>query len=127
MILQRLLAGNVFKERQKRFKNMYLPNPLDLKAQYRYRLEILFTYKSAEAASKDVVDFSWCPGNTDLLAIAYGVYNYKDSKYRNIGYVCVWSIKVSSFFFLVDLSYFNLSFLRRIQLLRRGAIATMCP
>lgn len=93
MIIQRLLASNVFKERQKRFKNMYLPNPLDLNVKYLYRLETLWTYKSSETFGKDVVDMSWCPKNSDLLAVAYGVFNYKESKNRNIGYVCVWSIK----------------------------------
>lgn len=93
MILQRLLAGNVFKERQKRFKNMYLPNPLDLNVKYLYRLDTLWTYKSSETHGKDVVDVSWCPKNSDLLAVAYGIYNYKESQHRNVGYVCVWSIK----------------------------------
>lgn len=93
MILQRLLAGNIYRGRQKRFRNMITPNPLDLNVKYLYRLETLWTYKSVETLGKDVVDMSWCNDNGDLLAVAYGVYNYRDSKHRISGYVLVWSIK----------------------------------
>lgn len=93
MILQRLLAGNVYRERQKRFRNMVLPDPLDLNVKYLYRLEALWSYKSVETMGKDVVDMSWCHDNGDLLAVAYGVYNYRDSKHRISGAVLVWSIK----------------------------------
>ena len=93
MILQRLLAGNVFRERQKRFRNMIMPDPLDLNVKYLYRLETLWSYRSAETVGKEVVDMSWCHENGDLLAVAYGVYNYRDSKHRISGAVLVWSIK----------------------------------
>lgn len=93
MILQRLLAGNVFRERQKRFRNMVMPNPLDLNVKYLYRLETLWTYKSVETMGKDIVDISWCHDNGDLLAVAYGVYNYRQSRNRISGCVCIWSIK----------------------------------
>lgn len=72
MILQRLLAGNVYCERQKRFRNMVMPDPLDLNVKYLYRLETLFSYKSSDTMGKDVVDMSWCCDNGDLLAVAYG-------------------------------------------------------
>lgn len=93
MILQRLLAGNVFRERQRRFRNMVESNPLDLNIKYLYRLQTLWTYKSVDTAGKNVVDMSWCPNNGDLLAIAYGTYYYRDSKNRSNGAVLVWSIK----------------------------------
>lgn len=93
MILQRLLAGNIFRERQKRFRNMVMPDPLDLNVKYLYRLETLWSYKSVETMGKDVVDLSWCHDNGDLLAVAYGVYNYRDSKNRISGAVLIWSIK----------------------------------
>lgn len=93
MILQRLLAGNFYRERQKRFRNMTLPDPLDLNVKYLYRLETLWSFKSVETSDKDVVDMSWCKDNGDLLAIAYGVYNYRDSRHRTSGAVLVWSIK----------------------------------
>ena len=93
MIVQRLLAGNVFRERQKRFRNMIMPDPLDLNVKYLYRLETLWSYKSVETMGKDVVDMSWCCANGDLLAVAYGVYNYRDSSKRIAGSVLIWSIK----------------------------------
>lgn len=73
MILQRLLAGNVYGERQKRFRNMVMPDPLDLNVKYLYRLETLWSYKSVDTMGKDVVDMSWCCDNGDLLAVAYGL------------------------------------------------------
>lgn len=93
MILQRLLAGNVYREKQKRFRNMYMPDPLDKNAKYLYRLETLWTYKSLETAGKAVASASWCPANGDIVAIAYGIYGFTNFDLRSKGYVCVWSIK----------------------------------
>lgn len=93
MILQRLLAGNVYGERQKRFRNMIVPDPLDLNVKYLYRLESLWNYSCTDTTGKDVVDMSWCCDNGDLLAVAYGVYNFRESKHRISGAVLVWSIK----------------------------------
>ena len=93
MILQRLLAANIYRERQKRFRNMTLPDPLDISVKYLYRLVILWSYKSIETNGKDVVDMSWCRENGDLLAVAYGIYNYRDSRNRKPGSVLIWSIK----------------------------------
>lgn len=93
MILQRLLAGNIFRERQRRFRNMIEPNPLDLNLKYLYRLQTLWTYKSVETMGKNVIDMSWCQNNGDLLAVGYGPYYYRDSKNRTSGAVLVWSIK----------------------------------
>lgn len=93
MIIQRLLAGNVFRERQRRFRNMNEVNALDLNIKYLYRLQTLWTYKSVDTAGKNVVDMSWCRSNGDLLAVAYGTYYYRDSRNRSNGAVLVWSIK----------------------------------
>lgn len=93
MVLQRLLAGNIFRERQKRFRNMYLPSALNLEAQYLYRLETLWTYRMMETLGKAVSCASWCHSNGDLLAIGYGVYTFTSYVDRRFGYVCVWSIK----------------------------------
>lgn len=93
MILQRLLAGNVYRERQRRFRNMIESNPLDLNIKYLYRLQTLWTYKSLDTTGKNVVDMSWCPTNGDLLAVAYGTYYYRDCKTRANGAVLIWSIK----------------------------------
>lgn len=93
MILQRLLAGNVYRERQRRFRNMIDTNPLDLNIKYLYRLQTLWTYKCVDTMGKDVVDMSWCHTNGDLLAVGYGTYYYRESKNRTSGAVLLWSIK----------------------------------
>lgn len=94
MIVERLLAGNVFRENQRRFRNMINPNPLDLAVTYKYELNILWCYKTIETIGKAVSCASWCHINGDLLAIGYGVYNFISFSDRLCGYVCVWSIKV---------------------------------
>ncbi|XP_058832485.1 dynein axonemal intermediate chain 4 [Topomyia yanbarensis] len=93
MILQRLLAGNVYREKQKRFRNMYLPDPLDANVQYLYRVATLWIYKMVETIGKAVACASWCPANGDIVAIAYGIYGFTKFDDRSSGYVCVWSIK----------------------------------
>lgn len=93
MILQRLLAGNVYREKQRRYRNMIQVNPLDLNIKYLYRLQVLWTFKSIDTMGKDVVDMSWCETNGDLLAVGYGTYYYRESKFRTSGAVLIWSIK----------------------------------
>ncbi|CRK95557.1 CLUMA_CG009021, isoform A [Clunio marinus] len=93
MILQRLLAGNIFHEHQKRFRSMTLPDPLELNIKYLYRLEKLWAYKSSETTGMNVVDMCWCQNNSDLLAVAYGNFNYRDNKRSIFGKVLIWSIK----------------------------------
>lgn len=93
MIVQRLLAGNVFEHRQRRFRNMKIPDPLDFTIRYTYRIEELWTYQLTGIVGSAVSCFTWCPVNSDLLAIGYGVYDYQVSSARNAGYVAVWSMK----------------------------------
>lgn len=99
MVIQRLLAGNIFHDRQKRFRNMIMPDPLDLSIKYLYRLNVLWTYKMIETIGKAVSCFSWCHTNGDLLAIGYGIYDFASFSDRLAGgFVCIWSIKVFVFF-----------------------------
>ncbi|XP_055626014.1 dynein axonemal intermediate chain 4 [Toxorhynchites rutilus septentrionalis] len=93
MILQRLLASNMYREKQMRFRNMYPTDPSNTEARFLYRLETLWTYKTVETMGKAVASASWCPSNGDIVAIAYGVYRFKEADYRSSGYVCVWNIK----------------------------------
>lgn len=93
MLTQRLLAGNVYREEQRRFRNMYLPDPLSLDVKYFYRLRDLWSYKTVEATGKAVACLDWCPANSDLLAVAYGVFNFIPHEDRRFGVVCIWSIK----------------------------------
>ncbi|XP_058122936.1 dynein axonemal intermediate chain 4 [Anopheles ziemanni] len=93
MILQRLLAGNVYREQQIRFRNMYPPDPCRPDIQYLYRLDVLWTYRTVETLGKAVAGASWCPANGDIVAIAYGIYGHTGSEDRGNGYVYVWNIK----------------------------------
>lgn len=94
MILERILASNVFRESQRRFRNMDMPNPLDPVVQYLYRMKLLWTYRSCEINGSAVTCMSWCPSNADILAIGYGVFNYVLPERRRNGYVCLWTMKV---------------------------------
>lgn len=67
---------------------------LDLSIQYLYRLETLWTYKMTETIGKGVSCMCWCHGNSDILAVGYGVYDFVPHMYRTSGYVAIWSIKV---------------------------------
>lgn len=93
MIVERMLAENIYRNKQKKFRNITKEDPLDLKQEYLYQLEELWSYKSDDTKGKEVVDMSWCPSNGDLLAVAYGAYNYRESKNRIAGAVLIWCIK----------------------------------
>lgn len=95
MVLQRLLASNIYREQQKRFRNMIMPDPMDLSVKYLYRLEPLWCFKMTETIGKGVSSLSRCHGNSDILAVGYGVYDFVSYMYRTVGYVAIWSIKVS--------------------------------
>lgn len=95
MIIQRLLAGNVFREKQKRFRNMYLPDPLAMDVKYHYTLEKLWSYQWIALSGYAVTSFSWCVTNRDILAVGYGVFYLEPNQEQpDDGYVCIWSIKV---------------------------------
>ncbi|XP_050334108.1 dynein axonemal intermediate chain 4 [Bactrocera neohumeralis] len=97
MLTMRVLAGNVFEQQQRRFRNMRLPDPLAAEVRYRYRAELLWRFELPQALAgnmkKAVADLSWCPRNGDILAVAYGVYNFRDDNANSDGCVCIWSIK----------------------------------
>lgn len=94
MILERILAGNMYRESQRRFRNMDMPNPLDPVVHYLYRVKLLWTYRSHDIDGSAVTCMSWCPSNADILAIGYGVFNYVLPERRRTGYVCLWNMKV---------------------------------
>lgn len=93
MILQRVLASNVFYEYQRRFRNMYTPQSLEPVVNYLYRLQLLYRYRWHETAGNAISCMSWCPRNTDILAIGYGAFKCEPCK-REHGAVCLWNIKV---------------------------------
>lgn len=98
MITQRCLAGNVFMEEQRRFRNMVLPDPLDIDVQYTYDLDVLWTFKY-HALDRRAIDrravasISWCPIDGDIIAVSYGIYIYMTNSYSKNGCVCIWNIK----------------------------------
>lgn len=94
MILQRILAGNIFRESQRRFRNMEMPNPLDPVIQYLYKIKLLYKYRANEMNGCAISCLAWCPSNTDILAIGYGVFKYVSCDKRRLGAVCLWNIKV---------------------------------
>ncbi|XP_017486882.1 PREDICTED: WD repeat-containing protein 78 [Rhagoletis zephyria] len=97
MLTMRALAGNVFERQQRRFRNMCLPDPLATQVSYRYRVELLWRFQLPHTLAGDkqkaVADLSWCPRNGDILAVAYGVYTFRDDNANSDGCVCIWSIK----------------------------------
>lgn len=98
MILQRVLAGNTFYTYQRRFRNMYTPKSLEPTVNYLYRLQFLYRYRCYETAGNAVSCMSWCPSNTDILAIGYGAFKCEPCK-RERSAVCLWNIKVCFEFF----------------------------
>lgn len=93
MILQRMLASNVFREQQRRFRVMDPPDPLSLDVRYYYRMDLLFTYRTVLTLGSAVTAYSWCCSNADVLAVGYGVYSIRPNMDRMSGFVCLWNIK----------------------------------
>lgn len=96
MVLERLCAGNVFRDKQKRFRNMIMPDPLAINVDYKYSLNPLWTYESTGLSTLSVMDISWNAANGDLVAIAYGRYYCTVGQEKDPGgSVCIWNIKVT--------------------------------
>ncbi|KAM7350044.1 dynein axonemal intermediate chain 4-like [Cochliomyia hominivorax] len=95
VILRRLLAGNVYEQGQRRFRNMTKISRITSKISYKYSLNPLFSFKPIflDNIRKSVSDMSFCSSNSDILAVSYGIYSYQAAKLPETGKVCVWSIK----------------------------------
>uniref|UniRef100_A0A1A9WPR9 Dynein axonemal intermediate chain 4 n=1 Tax=Glossina brevipalpis TaxID=37001 RepID=A0A1A9WPR9_9MUSC len=95
MIIMRLLAGNEHSKAQKRFRKMKIVDRMVKQINYKYSLLPLFTLypNTTEGMRRAVCDISFCAKNTDILAVAYGIYSYSAAKLSRTGSVCVWSIK----------------------------------
>lgn len=98
MILQRVLAGNIFHVYQRRFRNMHTSKSLEPVVNYLYRLQFLYRYRYNETSGCAVSCMSWCPTNTDILAIGYGVFKCSACKEHERSAVYLWNIKVCVFF-----------------------------
>lgn len=95
MVLERICAGNVYREKQKRFRNMLRPDPLASTVDYKYSLNPLWTYENSGLSKISVMDMSWNPANGDLVAIAYGNFYCTAAGQEKDpgGCVCIWNIK----------------------------------
>lgn len=94
MLMQRILAGNIFHERQIRFRDTVKDDEVYPEIEYEYGIKMLYKYKTHETLGRAVSAFAWCPANNDILAIAYGSYKFVSHQNRSSGTVCLWSIKV---------------------------------
>lgn len=94
MILERILAGNIYSDEQRRFRNMDERKTLDASIEYLYRIKLLYKYRYHETSGTAVSCMSWCPKNRDILAIGYGVFKCQPCKDRRQSAVCLWNIKV---------------------------------
>uniref|UniRef100_A0A0A1XT82 Dynein axonemal intermediate chain 4 n=1 Tax=Zeugodacus cucurbitae TaxID=28588 RepID=A0A0A1XT82_ZEUCU len=101
MIMERLLAGNVYQKSQQNFRNFHKASKLDAVAEYRYQPEVIFTLQAplfgaqhiTGMTRKAVSDISFCYGNGDIVAVAYGLFSYSALITVSTGDVCIWSIK----------------------------------
>lgn len=93
MIIERLLAENIYRKGQKKLRNIGQELSNDASQELLYELQKLWRYESFDTKGKEVVDMCWCPSNSDMTAVAYGVYNYRESKHRIAGAVMIWNIK----------------------------------
>lgn len=101
MILQRVLASNIYHEHQQRFRNMQQPKSLEPIVHYLYHLQLLYRYRYHETSGNAVSSMSWCPKNTDILAVGYGVFKCSACTEREHSAVCLWNIKVRHFCHIV--------------------------
>lgn len=97
MILQRILAGNIFHKNQKRFRNMSKIELPDQIPTYSYRIKLLCKYHFNEVHYNAISSMSWNPKNTDVLAVGYGVFKIQAQKECKSSAVCLWNIKVNQF------------------------------
>ncbi|XP_046808521.1 dynein axonemal intermediate chain 4-like [Lucilia cuprina] len=95
MLTMRILAGNTFENEQRRFRNMIMPDPLALEVNYRYNLQLLWSFAASFSSNEScsVADMSWCPKNGDILAIGYGTFSTLSGVLPKTGSVFIWNIK----------------------------------
>ncbi|TMW49605.1 hypothetical protein DOY81_005314, partial [Sarcophaga bullata] len=95
VIMKRLLSSNVFEQGQRRFRNMTKVTRMADKMSYKYSVNLLFVIYPdfRDGERKAVADMSFCYKNSDILAVAYGIYSYSAAKQSHAGEVCIWSIK----------------------------------
>ncbi|XP_018802648.1 PREDICTED: WD repeat-containing protein 78-like isoform X1 [Bactrocera latifrons] len=99
MVLERILASNCYHQGQRRYRNMNIPTKMDKYAEYKYSLNLLYRLiqpkfqGGLDKRRKAIAALSFCHGNGDLIAVAYGFYSDAAKVTVPNGNVCVWSMK----------------------------------
>ncbi|XP_014091574.2 dynein axonemal intermediate chain 4 [Bactrocera oleae] len=99
MVLERILASNCYHQGQRRYRNMNIPTKMDAYADYKYSLNLLYRLiqpkfqGGLDKRRKAIAALSFCHGNGDLIAVAYGFYSDASKVTVPNGNVCVWSMK----------------------------------
>nr|XP_022906107.1 WD repeat-containing protein 78-like [Onthophagus taurus] len=89
-VVERLLANNNFNAQQKRFRGLSDPDPFREKIEYKYELNLLWTFANEKTAGRCATTMCWNPSNQDILAVGYGKFYYSE---RTTGLVMIWNIK----------------------------------
>ncbi|XP_076266872.1 dynein axonemal intermediate chain 4-like [Rhynchophorus ferrugineus] len=89
-VMERLLANNCFNEQQKRFRGLSDPDEFREDIQYKYRLDLLWTFANSATKGRCVTCMEWNPVNSDLLAVGYGKFYFADV---STGMALIWNIK----------------------------------
>lgn len=90
IIIERLLANNNFNEQQKRFRGLLDPEPFRDGIEYKYRLNLLWTFANNKTQGRSVTALSWNNENKDILAVGYGKFFFATD---TTGMVLIWNIK----------------------------------
>lgn len=90
LVIERLLASNVYEECQKKFRGLIVSDPTRLDIKYNYRLDLLWTFYNSSTVRRAVTAVKWNPVNHDVLAVGYGRFFYGDPQ---TGLVSIWNIK----------------------------------
>lgn len=90
LIMERVLANNIYNQQQKRFRGLIEQDPFRPDIEFKYNLELLWTFKTPMVESHPVTSLQWHPYNTDILAAGYGKFYYSDTK---PGIVYCWNVK----------------------------------
>ncbi|XP_036320129.1 WD repeat-containing protein 78-like [Rhagoletis pomonella] len=101
MVLERILASNCYHQEQRRYRNMITVDKMDRVANYKYTLNLLYRLvqpvfepsRFLQKKRKAIAAISFCYGNGDLIAVAYGFYSHSAKVTVNNGNVCIWSMK----------------------------------
>lgn len=90
LVMERVLANNVYNQQQKRFRGIIAQDPFRPNIEFKYDLDLLWTFKSLSTKGHPVTTMQWHPINNDILAVGYGIFFYTEKK---PGTVYCWNVK----------------------------------